>query len=291
MSLYGNFSSHHVFTPKCPGNTGEKLTSHVKLICWTIKMFDTWSQQINFCDGVHVCSNLQLGTEDTEDTEDSSPGRSLTPGAAPGNLSPSALTRRSLYWSSGSIRADWVLLFIYLYTSAKLDGSQIVGQGGILPKIASWQDVHRLTLSSWLEGVRVSRVTGGCIVHIPRAKIGGIFQDTHSGTIDCIPRPLLTKKFLATCSLFLDFLCPQMRGLRACVIILQPAPKQIFDDNQCKIIMIYDKIFFSSILKLNLLTPPTSLRPSIRPALISCYVDKLMLIWSCQNSCNSSRNW
>ena len=56
-----------------------------------------------------------------------SPGRSWTPGAAPGNLSPSALTRRSLYWSSGSIRADWVLLFIYLYTSAKLDGSQIVG--------------------------------------------------------------------------------------------------------------------------------------------------------------------
>ena len=42
--------------------------------------------------------------------------------------------------------------------------------------------------------------------------------------------------------------------------------------------MIYDKIFFSSILKLNLLTPPTSLRPSIRPVLISCYVDKLMLI-------------
>ena len=23
-------------------------------------MFDTWSQQINFCDGVHVCSSLLL---------------------------------------------------------------------------------------------------------------------------------------------------------------------------------------------------------------------------------------
>ena len=183
------------------------------------------------------------------------------------------------------------IVHIFIHISQAWWQSDSGDRGGIFPKIASWQDVHRLTLSSWLEGVRVSRVTGGCIVHIPRAKIGGIFQDTHSGTIDCIPRPLLTKKFLTTCSLFLDFLCPQMRGLRACVIILQPAPKQIFDDNQCKIIMIYDKIFFSSILKLNLLTPPTSLRPSIRPVLISCYVDKLMLIWSCQNSCNSSRNW
>ena len=34
-----------------------------------------------------------------------------------------------------------------------------------------------------------------------------------------------------------------MSGLHACIIIFQPALKQMFDDNQCKILMIYDQEF------------------------------------------------
>ena len=34
-----------------------------------------------------------------------------------------------------------------------------------------------------------------------------------------------------------------MSGLHACIIIFQPALKQMLDDNQCKILMIYDQEF------------------------------------------------
>ena len=143
--------------------------------------------------------------------------------------------------------------------------------------------------SSWLEGVPSSNVTQGCIVHIPGSKTGGIFsQDTHSsGTIDCIPRPLPAKNVLTACWRFLHFfgsdwssrkrktwrvvksslkrnfvlLRGQMIRLHVCIIIFQPALKQMFDDNQCKILMIYDREFSWQPAILGLIT---IFRPSLR---------------------------
>ena len=105
--------------------------------------------------------------------------------------------------------------------------------------------------------------------------------------IDCIPRPLPAKNVLTACWRFLHFfgsdwssrkrktwrvvksslkrnfvlLCGQMSGLHACIIIFQPALKQMFDDNQCKILMIYDREFSWQPAILGLIT---IFRPSLR---------------------------
>ena len=240
-------------------------------------MFDTLSQQINLLSSV-LCPDMGSHVSKGRQGDNCSLGRSWDPWRRPlAQPDVPVCSHTKLTLLDRRVGGNWILLFIYLSSYQLSWSTSDCGDGDIkdreirececFPKIALCPDFH--PASSWLEGVAGSNATEGCIVHIPGSKTGGIFsQDTHSsGTIDCIPRPLPAKNVLTACWRFLHFfgsdwssrkrktwrvvksslkrnfvlLRGQMIRLHVCIIIFQPALKQMFDDNQCKVLMIYDQ--------------------------------------------------
>ena len=121
VSLYGNLLIFHVFfssTPSVLGTQRVKLTSHVKLIYWAIKMFDTLSSQINSsvlsppkCHGI-TCVQLIRGAQGW----DSSLGRSLPPWRRHWPTWRPSLLPHEAHFIGPAIGGNWILLFIYLYS-------------------------------------------------------------------------------------------------------------------------------------------------------------------------------